>query len=97
MSEKECVCEKKNGRGEKLEKKTLNASYIYYVHIIHTNIYIHIYIHIYTYQTKTEEEEEEEEEGVCTYIHTSTHIYTQKYLHTKKNTSPIKRGGRQKN
>ena len=28
-----------------------------------------------------------------TYIHTSTHIYTQKYLHKKKNTSPIKKGG----
>ena len=84
--------------GEKIGKKNPKRFlYILRTYYIHTNIYIHIYIHIYTYQTKTEEEEEEEEEGVCTYIHTSTHIYTQKYLHTKKNTSPIKRGGRQKN
>jgi hypothetical protein len=77
--------------GEKIGKKNPKRFlYILRTYYIHTNIYIHIYIHTYTYQTKTEEEEEEEEEGV-------SHIYTQKYLHTKKNTSPIKRGGRQKN
>ena len=66
-----------------MEKKTLNPSYIYYVHIIHTNIYIHIYLHIYTYQTKTEEEE--------AYIY--THLHTKIPTHKKKNTSPIKKGG----